>query len=330
MVGACLGLGLVLARAWRGAGRIAVVLVVLCLGVVTADRALVWVDDDTLWTTTVDRVDSPRALERSAHVLRDRGEYERALVMHDRQFRLWERLPVPENQVRLARAHRALVLAGVGRAEEALGEARAVQAVDPGLPAAQHAVAVALDRLGRSREARVEIERLLARYDDEHYRKTGATIYLHLSGVYTSEANPALATQCLRRSVDLFPLAEAEEMLRQRDEEYGKAYRELEHERSNAPWDRKVQLALAELNARHGRWREAFRGYSGLLRGETPPRPAEPVYSFARYYFEAQDTAEGYATAARLYEELLRDHPEFSRGADRDVAGRLKRCRNPR
>jgi len=346
MAGLALPAGLLLARLWRmaGPGRAAVTLLLCCLVAVSADRALVWTTEDVLWETTLRRVDSPRGLERRAASLRDqayaaedpeeaRRLFLEALAMHDRQFRLWAKLPVPEGQMSISGSNRLLVLIGLGRDDperydEALREAESLLRASPGLPEARAVVALALLGNDRRGEAKQAMDRLLADTEDARVLRTAGRFYLSLAEAYLRDGNKALAWWSLRRSLDVVGGPKrnpaADRALGVLEEEYTPRYDALERVRSRSPHDRNVRRQLAKLNARYGRFREARRNYDDLLRGLPAPRPPDLLFSMARWYWELQDTPAGYRAAAELYREIRKDSPEWEPAR---VEERLRVCR---
>jgi len=332
MAGLALPAGLLLARVWRISfpGRFAVIALLACLGAVSAGRSLVWTTEDVLWEETVRRVDSPRALERKAHALRESGmaaeepaESRRlflaALAMHERQFALWARLPVPEDQVYISRCGRLLVLVELGRFESARYEEARRSAVEilrerPGLPDAHAVVASALLGMGRRHEARLRMDLVLAESGDARILTVAGRFFVRLAEAYLRDDNESLARTYFRRALDILgpdALPAAKQALDRLDSEYEARHGDLERTRARDPYDRAVLFRLAELHARYGRHRDAWHTYQELLRNLTPPRTPEVLFSFARRYWEMKDTADGYRAAGELYREIRRDSPEW-------------------
>ncbi|MEN8148792.1 MAG: hypothetical protein ABFS86_03150 [Planctomycetota bacterium] len=334
MVGVALPLGLLLARAWRAAavGRVLVVVLLLCLGAVTADRAAVWATADSLWERTLARTESPRGLQRRAWVLReaawacaDPAEERRLLLesldVHDRLERIWETLPVPGEHVDIARTDRWTVVAALGRGEEALRGAESILERRPGLAQAGAARAFALLATGRRREATAEMNAVVDGADGAWLTPVAARLYRAVGESYRVEGNPGLARWSLRRAEDISGDPVAVRHLAEIDAEFNERYVPLERARAKNPGDVEARLRLAELNARYGRFREAGHRYGELLRRAGSNRPPELLFSQARWFHETQDTPASRAAAAALYREILATRPDWRKA---EVEERLR------
>jgi len=253
MAGLALPLGLLLARAWKEGvvGRGLVVVLLVCLGAVTADRSVIWASADPLWQRTLARTASPRGLQRRAQALReaawekdDPAEERRllveALAAHDRLEAIWDTLPVPGDHVAIQRSDRLIVLAGLGRAEEALQGAGAILKEWPHLGQAGAARAFGLLAAGQRMEAIREMLAVSEGAAGAWLTPIAARFYRGVGMSYRAEGNGGLARWSLGQAVDLSSDAVAARRLEEIEAEYQELYVPLERARARRPEDRTV------------------------------------------------------------------------------------------
>ncbi|MCU0724352.1 MAG: tetratricopeptide repeat protein [Planctomycetes bacterium] len=357
LIGIALLAGVILGRAAR-AGRFGMLLagtVIACLGAVSAERAGVWRSDDALWSSTMERVRSPRALTYEAARMRTLGELraeeslrlldanrtaearaardrshaaaERALAFCDEALALWDKCPALGPGPGLsARAERSRALFGLRRHQEALEEADRVVRVRPGWHAGHHARALALLGLGRMREAAEEIETALLTLRTPEALLTAAAIHEKFAIEYEARGNRALAYRGLRRSWEIFhdPAANAgvrralDAMQADRD---GREKVLRERVRRD-PSDGEAWLELASTYAQYGEYGAAEPIYLDLLRRAQGAARLDVMYHYALYFWQWRDTPEACRRAAALYEEILRSEPGLE-----EVRRQLEICR---
>ncbi len=347
-------------------GPAAVVVLLACLFGVSLDRTFVWRNNGTFWNAILDRFESPRALEWKADTIRGEGErlmreatelgdrdrieearkaralarrrLREALRVYDREIEMWRATPEPEGAVAIVRAKKALALFDL-RGEEnyraALREADALLARWPRLGKAHLARALALLGLGRLREAARSIEAALEEWNTPQYRRAGAKIYESLAEVMSHRGYRALTYRYLKRSWSLLGGPERDPSLNPAvyaslvriENELARGLRILDAAIRRDPGRADPYLEKAELLARHGRYGEARKLYDQLMRPEQLGRDPRVLFSFARYYWEERDTAEGCRNAVDLYREILRDHPRYAALPEVNVRAHLARCR---
>jgi tetratricopeptide (TPR) repeat protein len=347
MVGIAAAFGVLLARVWR-TGRpmqAGVITVLFCLAAVSFERTEIWTTNKALWLTTLERFESPRALDwlgkrdrirgeaaiRRSRILADedrtedakrmaeRGKelLEIAIANYDRQMEIWQKLPDPRGPIALTRAQRSICLSDLGRHQEALEEADRVLFDWPDHYRGHGARALALYGLGRFREAAREIERAIFLRDNPADRKNAAAIYEKLAMLYGQAGNKAQAFIALQKSWEYFPDEE-------RNHEVYRAWKEAERDfvQIRRPYEERVDrnkgdwaawLELANIYATYGFYEQAGQIYHELLGSENPTTGNPNVlFQYAKLFWQTRDTEEGYEKAAEYYDlilEMVPDHP---------------------
>ena len=329
--------------------------VIACLGSVSVERAAVWRGDGVLWSATLSRVRSPRALvyvatgartfggqagkeaqrlleagrTAEARVVRERGRatIEQALALYDEALVLWSRCPPLGPRVALeTRAERALALFGLQRHQEALEDAEEVIRGLPRLAEGHYARALALLGLGRMRESAMEIEIALVTLRSPEALMACAAINEKLAIEYEARGNRAWAYRGLRRSWEIYhdPIGNAgvRQALDAMQADHDRREKLLEEQIRRQPSDGDAWLELASLHAQYGEYARAGPIYQLLLGRAQGAVRLDIMYHYALYFWQWRDTPDAFRRAAVLYEEILRSEPGLE-----DVRRQLELCR---
>jgi len=346
MVGVAFAMGMLLFRFWSGgrAARVLVVVVLGCLGAVTAERSLVWTSNERLWQSSEGRFESPRAIDWRAKNNRiggDLADFRRrrmvdedrvdeakeaaeearrlfllSIEQYNREIEIWEKVaPAAEAPVAQIRAQISLCLSGLQRYEQALADAEASLRMFPEHFRGLMAKALALYGLGEFREAAIWIEASLAERDSKDNHENAAAIYEKLAMQYDREPNGgAQAFLALKKAWEHLPDEEKNPEVykawRAKEAEYAELAGPLSEAVDRDPTDGESWLGLANVYAGFGYYEEAGDIYHKLLGANLEQGNPYILFPYALYYLQSRDTREGYAEAARIYEIILRRVPD--------------------